>query len=446
MSRTRAWKGVLAAGLSAVMLVSVSPALAHNPPAGEPRSLSHNLTVPYTGDTELLALSGADFELSPEMAAMLEREQPLADAAAEVRAFANGDGVSGLGGLIADSDLMTLHLYWKGPIPSALRSKVEQIRERHGVTVAIHPAAYTQALLETEARKVMEDTVSSPQNEVVLAGPLPDGSGLRVAVDSGSARPAVSDPPHLASPQDHDLPTSVPIVFEDGPKVELASRESDTLPINGGARITAQGRCSAAFGVWRRDLEESILSAAHCGPYHWYNTAGAYLGPSAIMAPDIDTQVIDAPGRAGMWHGQVTASGAPGPDETILPVSNLHQAVVGLHVHTSGASSGTRLSILVTGTSGIINVGGSLIYEQVTGEQATRGPAVGNGDSGGPVFRYAPNNRVEAAGIITAIDMSTEVPCVGMPTTSTRSCAWRMFFTDLTASLVVTTTSLLVVG
>jgi hypothetical protein len=158
---------------------------------------------------------------------------------------------------------------------------------------------------------------------------------------------------------------------------------------------------------------------------------------------------VDLPQRrlCGAENNVLETPGQPGPDETILLVSALHQPVVGLHVATSGSFSGTRTAIRVVQTGLVINVSGfGYIYDQVMAEQASRITAVGNGDSGGPVFRYAPDNRVEAAGIITAMDVgNTEVACTGVPTGPTRKCAWRMFYTDFTSSLWTTGTALVVV-
>jgi hypothetical protein len=91
-------------------------------------------------------------------------------------------------------------------------------------------------------------------------------------------------------------------------------------------------------------------------------------------------------------------------------------------------------------------LGFGYIYDQVMAEQASRVTVVGNGDSGGPVFRYAPGDRVEGAGIITAMDVGNgEVACAGVLSGTIRRCVWRMFSTDLTSSLWTTGAALVVV-
>ncbi|MGS2645021.1 hypothetical protein [Streptosporangium sp. G12] len=55
--------------------------------------------------------------------------------------------------------------------------------------------------------------------------------------------------------------------------------------------------------------------------------------------------------------------------------------------------------------------------------------AIGEGDSGGPVEVVNPsdNTRVYAAGVASACDNGTSVPCTGYVTAG-RTCAWRMYY------------------
>ena len=101
---------------------------------------------------------------------------------------------------------------------------------------------------------------------------------------------------------------------------------------------------------------------------------------------------------------------------------------VGMWICTSGAYSGTNCSIQVTATNVTINVG-YLIFGTVRAEQTAHTNAVGQGDSGGTVEVVNPANttQVYAAGVNTAIDTTTAVPCTGYVTTG-RTCAWRMYY------------------
>jgi hypothetical protein len=102
----------------------------------------------------------------------------------------------------------------------------------------------------------------------------------------------------------------------------------------------------------------------------------------------------------------------------------------------SGAYSGATCGIQVKATNVTVNVG-YLIYPLVMAEQVNHTNAIGNGDSGGPVFSTAPwdINKVFAKGTNTAIDLSTAVPCTGVPAGNGRSCAWRMWYVDVVNSL-----------
>ncbi len=116
--------------------------------------------------------------------------------------------------------------------------------------------------------------------------------------------------------------------------------------------------------------------------------AGGGFGGGAAAATDARA---DGAGRSAATSGEVTASGALARIRPFLPASNLYQSVIGLHIQTWGASSGR------------------------------------------PSLPVRANRRVEAAGIVTAIDLNTEVPCTGVTTSANRSCAGRTHFTDLAA-------------
>lgn len=394
--------------------------------------------------------------IDPEAEAILEREQGLAAAAAVVhqRRTQQEPTYASYSGMTADSENQRLVVHWKGTPPTEVKELTAELAGLHDISIDLRAAPFTREQLEQGARELM-DQPSRQNTALTMAAPLEDGTGLRVWQDNSatgtavrpSAPSAATDAPSGSATSEHNLPTQFPVVVEtDGAEPLAATRYNDSIPLWGGARITAGNSCTTAFAVWRADLGQRTTSAAHCGPKNWRTGGGNPVGPSIIMVPGIDTQIIDAPALPGMWHGQVTSTGAPGPDETFLRVSALHRPVAGLHVNSSGSFSGTRSAILTVQTGIVLEIPGfGLIHEQVMGHQATRGPAVGNGDSGGPMFRYAPDNRVEAAGIITAIDLNTEVACTGVPTgVNDRKCAWRMFYTDFSESLRVTSTLLVV--
>lgn len=116
-------------------------------------------------------------------------------------------------------------------------------------------------------------------------------------------------------------------------------------------------------------------------------------------------------------------------------IGALH-SFVGDYVCTSGAYSGTLGNIQVKVVHETINIG-YLVYGVVRAEQLDHHNAVGNGDSGGTVeaTSAADTTKVYAKGTNTAIDTSTGTACTGIPAGGGRTCAWRMWFVDVTDSL-----------
>jgi len=116
-----------------------------------------------------------------------------------------------------------------------------------------------------------------------------------------------------------------------------------------------------------------------------------------------------------------------GANEINRVVKGVNTPTVGDLDCTSGGFSGERCSIKVINTNVTINAGGLLSYRMVQAEQTGHNNAAGSGDSGGPFYKRQADGTVLATGIISAIDAAAAVKCTGVPTSSSRTCSWRMF-------------------
>jgi hypothetical protein len=131
--------------------------------------------------------------------------------------------------------------------------------------------------------------------------------------------------------------------------------------------------------------------------------------------------------------------GGVGTGEFSKPVVGASHSFVGDYLCTSGAHSGARCGIQVKTINQTVYFPdfNYYIYQLVRAEQLNHTNAGGNGDSGGPVFSLSADpNKVIAKGTLTGGDLTnTQVSCTGIPTSSTRHCAWRIWYVDVVNSL-----------
>ncbi|RCG31411.1 hypothetical protein DQ384_11945 [Sphaerisporangium album] len=341
---------------------------------------------------------------------LLATQEKLVKAADRVTAAAKAQGGGGFAGVIAAPENHELRVYWKGDTPKRVGDLVGELRK--DVPVSVLPAAYSASELRQEMSRLLRKSA----NVITSIAPKADGSGLAVSgADYNATRSGVAD-------------STVAITVETGVKPALASRWDDSPPWWGGGawrNASNGGGCSTGFAVTYGGASK-ILTAGHCGDVGQTATdpTGEVIGSFTQDNNSYDVALIGTSAGGRVFNNN---PGSISP-EFNNPVIGTFSSYVGLWVCTSGAYSGTNCSIQVQQVGVTINVG-YLIYNTVRAEQSAHTNAVGQGDSGGSVevINASNTSQVYAAGVNTAIDTSTAVPCTGY-VTSGRTCAWRMYY------------------
>ncbi|MDH6464641.1 hypothetical protein M2302_004842 [Micromonospora sp. A200] len=313
-------------------------------------------------------------------------QERLNSAADEIMA-ARGDGFAGV---VAAPEDRKLTVYWKGQVPGSVRD----LAKRLAVPVKFKPARFHQREMVAEAQRLATDP------RAVSVAAKVDGSGLAVTV-TGRA-PA-------AGKQDVLRTARLPLSLSTASRPTLLNRQNDFAPYWGGGRYYASGGCSTGFGVYWNDARQ-ILSAGHCGS----NGQVAYDGggPTNTMGPIIndnnprDTLMIRVAAGGRIYTGPYNAASSIG-------VGGAVSDYVGNYVCTGGASSGEHCSIRVSVVNQFVNVG-YVIGPVAQANHVTAGAcAAAPGDSGGPVYSYRSDGRVDARGTISAGATGTAV-CPGV--------------------------------
>lgn len=395
--------GLLAAATGLALLGATAAAADGKPPAGE-------RPVPITDPVP------AGFASWDELAGVQDRLDDTADAIEAVAATTEG---AGFGALVVDLRARRLRVYWKGDVPAAVSARLDGAQ--------VLPAAYTAEELEAAANAFTERApadLASPAARVVTVGARRDASGLDVSVD-GTAEAGRELAAVTAS--------QVPVTVTGGVTAQDKSRAVDVPAYWGGARWTSAKKaiCSSGFGATRSSGVKLMLSAGHCANDGATATTGAKVPMGPIgKYPGIDVLEIRTNADGLVYNG------GPGAGEfhnSVIAASLNH---VGNMVCSSGAFSGTRCGIEVVAVNQKMNVGTSSHPEWrswlVQAEQVDEKNALGNGDSGGPVFAVASDNtKVKARGIMSMGDPNTDTACTGIPADPHRTCNWRIWYTNM---------------
>jgi hypothetical protein len=352
---------------------------------------------------------------------------PLDDAATRIRqAVARpGQGHAGLVQIWVDDDHNQLTVYWHGTVPADIARLLASLR--HRVQVRVAAARYSTAQLDQAVSRVFR---SQPGVRVTMAGPLPDGSGIEVGI-AGTARAAAAlRLPHMGVAV--KIVTRPPLRPATCHQNSAKTVPSDTLgpPARcndlppgfwGGAVIINQvhgNGCSTGFGVHSTvDSKQYMLTASHCGNDRdsfkngqETQTLGNMYGEN--HAHD-DGAILTSPGNAyydgpGIFKGDT--------HNTKL-VAGEQPSNKGDWVCESGAYGGVMCSMQITalnltyseydpddGNTYIV----SRIAETTLGSGGDNGGLLTDGDSGGPVFSLAANNKVTAKGINLGVGASND--------------------------------------
>ncbi|MEO3811997.1 hypothetical protein ABGB17_23620 [Sphaerisporangium sp. B11E5] len=341
---------------------------------------------------------------------LLLAQQKMVKAADRITAAA-GDG-GGYAGIVLAPESRELRLYWKGKAPRQIDGLVGQLRR--DVAISVLPARYSVRELEREANRL----IGANSDLITSIEPLQDGSGLRATTAAtGLARTAIAG-------------AAVPVTLEHGVQPKVASRWDDSPPWWGGAVWgTPSAACTTGFAVTYQGVSK-IWTSAHCANVGQTaaDPTGQVIGTVTHDNASRDSLLIGASAAGRVFNNPIGNVAT----EFSNPVVGTNSSYVGLYVCTSGGFSGTNCNIQVKAVNVTINPGW-LIYGTARAEQLSFTNAAGGGDSGGPVeIPDASNtNQVYAAGIVTATDYSTQVPCTGYRPTG-RVCTWRIYYSPWT--------------
>jgi hypothetical protein len=292
---------------------------------------------------------------------------------------------TGFAGLVENPATNTLNVWWVGPMPAAVSSRVEETVPSVGLVV--RPAPYSRDdLLAAIGANRREMT------GVDLAFPKTDGTGIVVTHVPGSNVDAAA----IARM------TGVPVtVTEDAPAVDATGgRQADVAPHNGGAMmIHGNSICSTGFAVLD-GIEGRLLSAAHCDPtgnWAWDNGAGGELTPGGAyvsVALSVDSMLINPDGGTS---GYIYTGGFNSTTRAAVAGTDTNNE--GETVATGGANSGDHLGLVIINDA---YPGDCLGYActLIVAEGDPGATVVVGGDSGGPVYHTLSDGRVNAKGII----------------------------------------------
>lgn len=325
---------------------------------------------------------------------------PLTNAATLIRqAVARpGTGHDGFVEVWINADQNLVTVYWHGPVPADINNLFASLRKRMRVDVAA--ARYSSAQLQQTVNQVMH---GSYRAQVVVAGPLPDGSGVQVGVSG--AVPAAITAQAITAQQLFGV--SVPVRVWPGASSHNLSRNNDQSPFWGGAVLNTGDDCSTGFGVHSTvDSRVYMLTDAHCGVVGQSFTNGtgsATLGIMTHNSAKHDDAMIETDAGNAYYDGPGIDNGDTG---NFKLVAGQAPSAVGEWLCESGAIGGVKCGLQVACLNQQIGSNVNVAFASpISGNRCNPGAfsessfPVG-GDSGGPVFATAANNKVTALGIV----------------------------------------------
>jgi hypothetical protein len=219
----------------------------------------------------------------------------------------------------------------------------------------------------------------------------------------------------------------------------LYDRENDTSPWNGGDFISDGSEdCSSGIPAHNSGGGYYLITADHCFPLHdsvdnysasqGYGT-GNYIGAVSNVDTDnngLDAELINTGSSNFIYTG-------PSVGATRAVVAGTATSPVGFQVCSDGAFEGEHCTETIQSSNPCVLFPGST--RTVCGLVLANGPSsqdAGNGDSGGPVFRFVGSN-LEAVGIIEAGE-GTLVACTAWPAPG-RDCSNNFYYTNINTIL-----------
>ncbi|MGJ9412301.1 hypothetical protein ACHAAC_06290 [Aeromicrobium sp. CF4.19] len=298
----------------------------------------------------------------------------------------------GWAGTIVDTENNSLTVHWKGEAPAEYRDSLA--KQPYGVRVDLKEGAKFSRIEEKAAvERVVSDERAENGWNVVGAGAMPDGSGIKVYVTTNSMRSQDQDA--LAETAQVDA-TDVKYEFEERAPT-LTSRSVSNPPWRGGIRTESSGEgCTSGYAALLGSAGR-LLSAAHCriggstthdgrtiatASNHFYRSEVDLLAMDPSASPATQPKVY-----VGHWSSS-----------QIRGVRNWSSNNVGDDVCGSGATLGTKCGKITMDDYAYPGLQGSWYIRARNNGLGM----VAQGDSGGPVYDTYANGEKQARGIILA--------------------------------------------
>lgn len=357
-------------------------------------------------------------------------QDSLVNKATAIRDRAEREKKSKFSGITINIKEKAIDLYLKGaPGKQVLRAIA---RAEKSAQVHVHHARYDSKELGTTARRLslggvhLADGTEVPKGSTVIA--KDDGSGIDVELHS--ATPTLKS----ATSNKFDLRTTfegVPTHVSNNAQTRLhytnASRLAEPHLAGGFFTNSSGGACTSGFAVKINTGDLRMLTAAHCaasGASVFSNT-GADIGTISNWKSEGDVALIKFSSSYtpqslvhwGSWYGSSTNNG-----DTVDTIHTSYgDPMVGMSVCQSGMASGIVCNLPITSSDTYTNGVGPFF---VASDGVYAG---GQGDSGGPVYRYDAVNHAIPVGILSK-GTSDAGFCLGL-TSAARKCGKSIAFT-----------------
>lgn len=326
------------------------------------------------------------------------KQAPLSRAAHLIRDEVHRSKAQGFTSLRVQDDAVVLR--WKGAIPANIRKSIQEAWKF--ADVRVEPWKYSRADLQKAARKLAAHFESDPNPTPLLHGVLVVADEyIRVL-----SKPGVE----VTASLKQSLPmVDVPVEFVSHEPAEFTTRENDSAPWWGGAKIISErggyfrGGCTSGFGV-TNGYTEYMLTAAHCAtaPDSVRDPTWEYMGLVSREDWRLDILLVGTNVGNRIYDGRIG-------DYFTKPVSGWNWVTADERLCSSGAVTGVVCDLTV------INIWASTLYlcdsdgdcywvrDLVVAQRPNGNPGSRKGDSGGPVFIPLSNGSVVAKGTITGV-------------------------------------------
>ncbi len=375
------------------------------------------------------------FTLPPEYVAQM----PLSNAAGAIQNLVRDNSLAGFGGLRLDNDNHAVLLHWKGTVPAQISNYIAG----SAVTITVVNVPYSRTELIAEIDRIRQ-TPRIGDVKLINIGTNRTFDGIDIGINTDGDQ---TDAAKIAAGK-AAFTSTIPLKFEVAePLIPFRDRWDDEEPFYGGAQMDHQTHwlppryayCTAGFSVTRDDGSEGMLTAAHCeheDGWDWNtpdgdieigyhsSTSSCSTGGGVLIGETYEDRVY-----RGNWES--------GSNAHVL--STHEDAVLDEYVFVSGGSSGQHMVKVdeIDHYEWVGNYCGTTVGPGFSTTDEQDDGSVGEGDSGGPVYKYIGANDVKPKGIIQAGYPSTEEDCEGWqgPSDDPRVCTSRSFHSNIGAIL-----------